>query len=102
MRKVTKKWITQDGRKIRICDMTDSHLVNTIRFLRGRAEVKRLAYSLHAPPFNEDTMAGFQAEQALDQMAGQTTDELAAEFWPIFDDLMTEAFRRNLQTGEGT
>ena len=30
MRKQTKLWETADGRRIRICDMTDKHLKNTI------------------------------------------------------------------------
>lgn len=36
IRKQTKKWRTKDGRLIRICDMSDSHLVNTIQLIRKR------------------------------------------------------------------
>ena len=33
MRKVTKKWTCKDGSKVRICDMSDTHLVNAYKFL---------------------------------------------------------------------
>lgn len=33
MKKRTAKWKTKDGEEIRVCDMTDSHLKNTIEFL---------------------------------------------------------------------
>ena len=33
MRKVTKKWTCKDGSKVRICDMSDTHLVNAYKYL---------------------------------------------------------------------
>ena len=39
MRKQTKLWTMRDGTKIRICDMTNSHLVNTMRMLKRGAMV---------------------------------------------------------------
>lgn len=29
-------WTTREGEEIKICDMTDPHLLNTIKFLRKR------------------------------------------------------------------
>jgi hypothetical protein len=33
---LTPMWSAKDGRKIRIVDMDDRHLLNTIKFLKGR------------------------------------------------------------------
>lgn len=34
----TKLWTTRDGESIRVCDMGDSHLRNTVQFVRRNAE----------------------------------------------------------------
>ncbi len=35
-----KKWKTADGKQIAICDMSDSHLLNTISFLEKYEKCK--------------------------------------------------------------
>lgn len=44
IRKQTLKWKTKDGRKIRICDMEDNHLINAARYLEREAAKYSLAY----------------------------------------------------------
>jgi len=46
-----KTWTTKDGRKIPIREMTDSHLENTIRFLRRAFEAYRDDVAMNPPAF---------------------------------------------------
>lgn len=96
MRKVTKRWTMKDGTKIRICDMSNSHLLNTIRMLErlelaaSWAEVSSLAHYLGNNPPDGAAMA---AEQEVAELADNASP---AKFWPIYDDLVLEAERREL------
>lgn len=96
MRKCTKNWTCKDGRKVRICDMTDSHLANTIAFLERVASQQRqqtinAAYSCAATLQGE--MASYYAEQDIDRMEQSSDDE-----WlhPLYDDLVGERTRREI------
>jgi len=38
IKKQTAKWKTKDGKVIRICDMDDNHLVNTLKLFKKQAQ----------------------------------------------------------------
>jgi len=98
MRKQTKRWKTREGSKIRICDMEDSHLINSINMLKRKAE--RYKYTVPYPMFNGE-MAQMMAEREYDVMMDMTDEELAEDLWPIFEQLMLDACRRQLSVAEG-
>ncbi len=91
MKKQTKHWTTKSGEKIRICDMLDEHLKNTIAFLERNA---RFVADVAIFPSFQGEMAQYYAEQQYDNMV-----EDPIEFFcvgTIYDDLVTEQLRRGL------
>ena len=99
MRKVTKKWTTKDGSKIRICDMSDKHLLNTIRFIRRVAKASRQYVLSSYPNFDPDTVAFDQAEQGWDNVAQMDLDEYieTEPYAGMYSALCQEAIRRELE-----
>lgn len=94
MRKVTKRWTCKDGRKIRICDMTDAHLQNTIAMLernapRIRESTIAAAYSLASMLQGE--MASYYADQDIDRLEETPEEDF---LHPLYDDLISERDRR--------
>jgi hypothetical protein len=89
MRKVTKLWKQKNGMKIRICDMTDTHLENCIKLLERAAEHQKINYPY--PMFNGE-MAQYYAEQDYDRMQASGPEY----FFPIYEDLCAERDRRAL------
>jgi len=90
-RKITKKWEMKGGTKIRICDMQDSHLINTINMVERNAK-----YICNAEM--EACMSlDFQGEMAQmhqDQFLATASYEM---FLPeIYYSLLEERDRRNI------
>lgn len=83
----TKKWITKDGRKIRIKNMDDQHLRNTIKILERQLAYKKL--TLPFPSFNGE-MAQMCAEADFDRFL----ESDVGDHFPIYDDLVEELHKR--------
>lgn len=64
MRKQTKLWTTQDGTKIRICDMDDCHLGYTIKLLQRMAKQQEM----NAISVGYDVLSMLQGEMAIDSV----------------------------------
>jgi hypothetical protein len=92
-----KKWTQKDGTKIRIKDMTDKHLVNAVKMVLRMSEVEKEDLLCHFPSFSEDSMAQYYAEQEWNSLDEMDTTEHAEKAYPIFNDLMDEIYKRNLE-----
>lgn len=97
-RKSTKLWTMKDGTKIRMCDMDDSHLINTIKMLQRYAKHKEEQYIKAGYMM----LAGLQGEMAIDtverDLDGLQENGLdPSEVCPIYADLTMEATRRGIE-----
>lgn len=93
MRKVTKHWQTRDGGKIRICDMSDKHLLNAMNCIDRAHDRAIQAAETVSAILDPDSEASFIVDQ---QIAGMEAEDPADHF-PILDDLRREASRRGLK-----
>lgn len=98
IRKQTKLWTTQDGRKIRICDLTNSHLCSVIKMIVRNGSFKFLASALAAYQYAATAPDGacLCAEREADQLMyiAEQHDFIAyCTLWPW---LVREAARRKI------
>jgi len=89
----TNVWTTRDGRTIRIVDMGDSHLLNTLRMLE-RAHLARAFRTDLASSFFQGDMAQF----SLECEARRLYESDPSSSFPVYQDLREEADRRKLKT----
>ena len=94
-RKQTTMWKTRDGHKLRICDMKDSHLLNSIillyRFtLAKMRETKKFYMSTPGPTAD---MAQMAFENEFDMVMESTWEDYVLD---KFNNLIKEANRRSM------
>jgi hypothetical protein len=92
----TKKWKMRDGTKIRIKDMGDSHLLNTIKMLEryGRAKHIQETNELWSMPYPQ----GEQAQMCFDQIEMEIYDKDWSDYVPdIYWDMVEEVEKRSIK-----
>lgn len=93
MRKQTARWKQKDGTTIRICDMTDKHLANTIAMLERATEQYDYAFAMAPNPFHGDIAFGMM-ESAQDAILEGEAETHPADLYPVYDKLCAERDRR--------
>lgn len=88
-RKVEPVWMTKEGKRVRVKDMTNDHLNNTIRFLDNKWERNKFI-DIPYPDFNGE-MAQYAAEGEWERMMDHGTPDLV---YPVYKDLQKEKERR--------
>lgn len=91
-------WTTKDGRKIKITDMSDNHLINSIRLLRRVVGKMRLSHEFSGFSmlnFVNGEMAEIAIETALQQEIGMDDEEWLKHHTP-YEELVDEAIRRDV------
>lgn len=103
-------WVTQDKRRIAVPNMSDSHLQNTIQWLRKRAgQYKRqiavrasLQYTMQLQMFDWDWPEDVAEDKAnhykeqLDNFMKQPDDDFLRDYCPQFKYMLQEAYKRKI------
>lgn len=93
------QWITKEGHKIAISDLSDSHLVNILSWLCRTVEsakTKALIDGYSAMNYINGEMAEMQIERELFAIEQMTLAEFLEEAVPQWRDLLREVNYRNL------
>ncbi len=93
------KWIDKNGNRIKVKDMTDEHLKNTIHLLlrqHKRIRNKMISSISQAYNFLQGEQALISVENAEHQLNGMTNLEIVEEAYPIFIEMRKEAEKRIL------
>ena len=96
MIKQTKLWTTKEGEKIRICDMTDTHLRNSIKMLECTTVLEhksRVSKLIEASTIVSGEMATDIIESELNFLLQNNLDP--EDVYSIYDDLVYDLERRN-------
>ena len=92
-------WTTRDGTVVKVKDMSDKHLLNTIRFLRRTAGRERESLACSMDAYSASTsaeMASWAAEREAERLFQMSDDEFLEEGCPVWEALLSEADRRGL------
>ena len=96
--KQTMFWTTENHQKIRICDLTDVHLLNVLKMLKRNAIQRQEdeSESAWATAFTvSGDMASYYAEQAADEVSSANWSDYVSEFWKP---MLLDAERRGGET----
>lgn len=91
-------WQTKDGRIVKITDMGDEHLINSVRLLKrvvGKMRFSRDLAGLSVLNFVQGEMAEYAIESDLQLDAG-LSDEEWLERHTAYEELVGEAKRRGI------
>lgn len=71
-------WVTKDGKRVKVTEMTDSHLRNTLAFMERKVESLWEEYDAAANYPGQGEMACYYADCAADEALDHVND---AKYW---------------------